>query len=231
MASFPPTPRRGCAPQHVAAGDHPITHTQERQDDEVTTQGARCSVAALATVAALAGCSRERRAADGKTETPRRHVPARSRRRSLRGVRRAGGAVREAQPRHRRHRCRVRVDRPDLRRAARRRKPARRLHGAVHRRQDAARERPAHGRDRGDGRRSATPTSSTRSSSTRSRTPTATSSASRARRTPWACTTTATCSSGRARPRQPADHVGRGPRGREGDLRRDRQGRLRADDA
>ena len=39
-------------------------------------------------------------------------------------------------------------DGPDLRRPARRRQPARRLHGAVHRRQDAARERPAHGRHR-----------------------------------------------------------------------------------
>ena len=78
----------------------------------------------------------------------------------------AGGAVREGAPRHRHHRCRVRVGGPDVRRAARRRQPARRLHGALHRRQDAARERPAHGRHRRGRRARLRRQASTRSSST-----------------------------------------------------------------
>ena len=120
----------------------------------------------------------------------------------------------------------------DVRRAARGRQPARRLHGSVHRREDAARERPAHGRHRRDGRarlhRQVQPDHPRRRDGRRR----TASSGSRARPTPWACTTTATLfEQAGLDPDSPADDVGRGPRGREDDLREDRQGRLLADDA
>ena len=95
---------------------------------------------------------RRRRGDSGKTELRVATFPPGADAAAYDGVRRAGGAVRGREPRHRHHRRRVRVGGPDVRRAARRRQPARRLHRAVHRRQDAARERPAHGRHRRDGR-------------------------------------------------------------------------------
>ena len=171
-----------------------------------------------------------RRGRQRQDRTARRDVPARRRRRRVRGVRRPGEAVRGGAPRHRHHRRRVRVGRarpsPCSSPAAacptcsRCRSPTRRRCS----RTTSSWTSPTRWTT------SATPTASTRSSSTPSPATTATSTASRARPTRTRLhVQPRAVRGGRPRPRQPAHDVGRGARVRQEDPRRDRQGRLLAD--
>ena len=182
--------------------------------------------------AARRRCTRRRRTAERQDRASASRPPARHRAGGLRAFAAASrGSSRRPTPTSTSSRRRVRVGRPDLRRPARRRHPARRLPDPVHRRQEPDRERPArrhHRRGRGARR---TPTSFN---------PNMLDVVQDADGKIYGVPTPAyaiglhynrdAVRGGRARPRQPADDVGRGARGRQDDRRRDRQGRLRADD-
>ena len=140
-------------------------------------------LAAFAMVGALAACSAGGGSDSGKTELRVATFPPGADAAAYDAFAAQEAQFEEEQPRHRHHRRRVRVGGPDLRRAARRRQPARRLHRAVHRLARRCSRTASSWTSPTRSTSSATPTSSTRSSSTPSQDGDGTSSASRARPT------------------------------------------------
>ena len=141
-ASSPPTPRRGYDHSTSRRRNPPHHPQQERQDNEVTTK-VLAIVASVAMVASLAACSASGGSDSGKTELRVATFPPGADAAAYEAFAAQEKQFEKENPDIDVIGVEYEWDRPDLRGSARRRKPAGRVHGSVHRRADAAPERSA----------------------------------------------------------------------------------------